>query len=106
MQKKSKSRNHGLVLFNPYIGPLSGATTQGQTGPGRDGSKGVLCIPQSSGITGTSPSDCLVSYPGHVAVDLTPPGDWARELFVIGCKSRNHLTLYKQIVNITLNLKS
>ena len=27
--------------------------------------KGVLHIPQSSSIAGTSPSDCLVSYPGH-----------------------------------------
>ena len=27
--------------------------------------KGVLCIPQSSSITGTSPPDCLVSYPGY-----------------------------------------
>ena len=27
--------------------------------------EGVLRIPQSSSITGTSPSDCLVSYPGH-----------------------------------------
>ena len=26
---QSKSRNHGLVLFNPKIGPLSGATTLG-----------------------------------------------------------------------------
>ena len=30
-----------------------------------DGNEGVLCIPQSSSITGTSPSDCLVSYAGH-----------------------------------------
>ena len=30
-----------------------------------DGNEGVLCLPQSSSITGTSPSDCLVSYPGH-----------------------------------------
>ena len=29
------------------------------------GSEGVLHIPQSSSITGTSPSDYLVSYPGH-----------------------------------------
>ena len=29
-----------------------------------DGNEGVLHIPQSSSITGTSPSDCLVSYPG------------------------------------------
>ena len=44
---------------------LSGATTPGQSGPGSDGNKGVLSIPQSSSITGTSPSDCLVSYLGH-----------------------------------------
>ena len=44
---------------------LSGATTPGQNGPGSDGNEGVLRIPQSSSITGTSPSDCLVSYPGH-----------------------------------------
>ena len=27
--------------------------------------KGVICFPQSSCITATSPSDCLVSYPEH-----------------------------------------
>ena len=54
-----------LVLFNPYVGPISGAITPGQSGPGSDGNKGVHHIPQSSSITGTSPSDCLVSYPGH-----------------------------------------
>ena len=27
--------------------------------------EGVLRIPQSSSKTGTLPSDCLVSYPGH-----------------------------------------
>ena len=38
-----------------------------------DGNKGVFCIPQSSSITGTSPSDCLVLYPGHsLGVGLTP----------------------------------
>ena len=65
MQKTVNSRNHGLVLFNPWIGPLSGATILGQSGPGSDGNEGVLRIPLSSSITGTSPSDCLVSYPGH-----------------------------------------
>ena len=43
----------------------SGATTPGQSGPGSDGNEGVLHIPQSSSTAGTSPSDCLVSYPGH-----------------------------------------
>ena len=35
-----------------------------QSGPGRNGDEEVLRIPQSSSITGTSPSDFLVSYPG------------------------------------------
>ena len=52
-----------------FIGPidrtLSGATTQNQNGPGRDGNIGVLCIPQSSSITGASQSDSFVPYPGH-----------------------------------------
>ena len=41
---------------------LSGAATPGQSGPGSDGKEGVLHIPQSSSSTGTSLSDCLVSY--------------------------------------------
>ena len=32
---------------------------------GRHGNDGVPCIPRRSSITGTSPSDCLVSYPEH-----------------------------------------
>ena len=44
---------------------LSGATTLGQSEPGSNGNEGVLRIPQGPSITGTSPSDCLVSYPGH-----------------------------------------
>ena len=36
-----------------------------QSEPGSDGNEEVLCIPQSAGITKASPSDCLVSYPGH-----------------------------------------
>ena len=67
---------------------LSSATTTGQSRPGSDGNKGVLRIPQSSYITGTSSSDCLVSYPGHMlgesypsaekqSVYSTAPADWA-----------------------------
>ena len=41
---------------------LSGSTILGQSGPEN---KGLLCIPQSTNITGTSPSDCLVLYQGH-----------------------------------------
>ena len=54
-----------LVPFKPIdlTHTVSGTTTLGQSGPGRDGDKGVLHIPQSSGITGNSWSDCLVLYP-------------------------------------------
>ena len=47
----------------PIDRTLSGSTTLGQIGPGSDGNEGVLCIHQSSSITGMTPSDCLVSYP-------------------------------------------
>ena len=67
---------------------LSGATTPDQRGPGSNGNVGVLRIHQSSSIAGTSPSDCLVSYPGHSwgwsypsaekqSVYSTAPADWA-----------------------------
>ena len=63
---------------------LSGATTPDQSGPGSDGNGGLLRIPQSSSITGTSPSDCLVSYPGRSAekqsVYSTAPVDWANRI--------------------------
>ena len=42
---------------------LSGVTTLGQSGSGRNGNEGVLRIPQGPSITGISPS--LVSYTGH-----------------------------------------
>ena len=51
---------------------LSGFTSLGQSGSGSDGNEGVHRIPQSCGITGTLPSDYLVSYPGHLL------GDWIR----------------------------
>ena len=44
---------------------LSGATTSSQSGLGNDGDEGVICIPQSSSITGASSSGRLVSCPGH-----------------------------------------
>ena len=67
---------------------LSDATTLSQSGPGNDGNKEVLHIPQSFSITGTSLSDCLVSYPGHSLVRSylsaekqtvysIAPADWA-----------------------------
>ena len=50
--------------IRPTDRTLSGATTLGQSAPGSDGNEGILCVSQSSSITGTSPSECFVSYPG------------------------------------------
>ena len=60
------------------------------SGPGNNGNEGVLRILQSSNITGTLPSDCLMSYPGHLLGGgglnplqrssqciLQPQADWA-----------------------------
>ena len=44
---------------------LSSGTTPRQSGPENNGNGVVLCIPQSSSIVGSSPSECLVSYLGH-----------------------------------------
>ena len=59
----------------PIDRTLSGATTPNQSGPGSDVNEGVLRIAQSSSITGTSPSDCLVSYPGHSLGDSYPSAE-------------------------------
>ena len=73
----------------------------GQNGAGSDGNKGILRILQSSIITGTSPSDCLVSYPGHTlgwgsypsvevqSVYSTAPADWATQ----ECREKNRTSI-------------
>ena len=58
------SISYAVSSIKPIDRALSGATTPGQSGPGSNGNKGVLRIPQSTSITGTSPSDCVVSYTG------------------------------------------
>ena len=71
--QKTVNSNLSLVLFNPWVGPLSGATTLSPSEPGSDGNEGVLRILQSSSVTGTSPLDCLMSYTGHsLRGGLTP----------------------------------
>ena len=56
----------------PIDRALSGSSSPGQSGPGSDGNEGVLSILQSSSITGTSSSDCLVSYSWNSLGILTP----------------------------------
>ena len=59
------SINKQLGSIWPIIRTLSGVTTTDKTTPGSDDNEEVLCIPQTSSITGTSPSDNLVPYLGH-----------------------------------------
>ena len=54
---------------------LSDATTPSQSRPWSDDNEGVLRIPKSSSITGTSPSDCLVSYLGHSSRETYPSAE-------------------------------
>ena len=44
---------------------MSGATTSGQSVPGKDGNDRVLNISQNSNIIEASLSDCLMSYPRY-----------------------------------------
>ena len=76
-------------FYWPIDKTLSSATILGLSGPGSIGNEEIPCISQSSCITGTSPSDCLMSYAGHslagvlplgrdaVGVFYSPPADWA-----------------------------
>ena len=52
------------------------AITPGQSRTWGDGNEEVLRILQTSSITGISPSDCLVSYPGHSLGESYP---WAEK---------------------------
>ena len=68
---------------------LSGTTTPGQSGPGRDGNEGVLHIPQSSSITEASPSTCLVSYAGHLLEESYPSAEMQLVYSTAPAKSAN-----------------
>ena len=59
----------------PIDRTLSSATNPGQSGPGSDGNEGVLHVPQSFSITEASPSDCLMSYPGHSLGEFYPSAE-------------------------------
>ena len=57
----------------PLDRTLSGPPTPGQSRPGRDGNEEVLQIPQSSSITGTSPSDSFIflTYTNEIFISFT-----------------------------------
>ena len=59
---------HCVGMHPAYICIFLHESEDDYTTPGSDGNEGVVCFPQSSSITGTSASDCLVSYTGHFLV--------------------------------------
>ena len=80
--------------IQPIGRALSGSTIPGQSGPGSSGNEEGPHIPQSSSITGTSPSDCFMSYPGyslnggsHPSAEVqsvystAPPPSWLGNIF-------------------------
>ena len=69
--------------IRPIDKTLSGATTPSQSGPGNDANEGVHRIPQSSSITGTSTSDCLVSYTGHLLLESYPSSEMQLLYFTV-----------------------
>ena len=69
------------VLFDPLTGLR--CYHIGPSEPESNGNEKLLCIPQSSSITGAPTSDCLISYSGLVggsvyaeSVYSTAPIDW------------------------------
>ena len=84
-----------LVLFNPLIGPYQVLLLQVRVDLGVLAVKGHSTFPKSSSITGTLPSDCLVSYTGlspgkgsYLSAEVqsvysTAQADWAKIIRVL-----------------------
>ena len=62
-------------MSNSSIWLIDNATTLGLSEPGSNGNEWALRIPQRSSITRASPSDCLVSYPGHKLGESYPSAE-------------------------------
>ena len=69
------------VLFESYIGTLSGAATPGPSGPWSNGNEKLLYIPQIS-KTGASSLDFLMSHPGHYLGGSYPPSFGSKDLLL------------------------
>ena len=103
-------------MSNSFIWPidwaLSGATIPGQSESVRDGNEEVFHIPQSTSITGASPSDCLVWYPGHLLWSglihpprdsqyvLQPLADWAQIIWIYTYKDKLIDKIAKVIIQV------
>ena len=88
-----------VLMSNCSNGPLdrtlSGAKKPNQSQPGSDGKEWVLRIPQNSSITGTSPSDCFVSFSGHPLGETYSSAENAVTKFYSLCRlSQTGLRIY------------
>ena len=99
-QFNSKTVRSQTILFSvitqfisiwPLDKTLSNATTPGQSEFRSDGSERALRIPHISSITEASPSNSLMSHPGHTLEESYPsaemqsvysivPADWAKNI--------------------------
>ena len=97
------SRSTQFTSIWPIDRTLSDATTASKSGTGSDGNEEVLYILQSFSITGSSPSHCFVSYPGHSlvggvlnlcrdAISIFYSPSWLENLYIRGIKMANACT--------------
>ena len=88
IQKIQFSISMQLVLFNPYIWPYQALPFRARVDLGAIAMKRCFGFPKTPASTEVSPSDHLVSYPGHslgvsyssaemLSVYSTAPADWA-----------------------------
>ena len=103
----------------PIDRTLSGAITPDLRKPGSDGNEGILCIPQSSSITGALSSNYFVLYAEHSLVGVgsypcaekqpvysTAPADWAAgHLLMCVCVGGSYLSGEMQSVYSTATPK-
>ena len=75
---------NGCSSGDPFILICRHTSALGQSGPGSNGDEGVLYIPQSSSITRTSPSDCLVSYISKTLVGGVYPSAEMQSVYSTG----------------------
>ena len=87
---------------------LSGATTPDRRGPKSNDKEGALRIPQNSSITGSSLSDCLVSYSGHSLVWCLTPSEEMQSVYsrAPADRARFEQVLPHLLCNITWPIRS
>ena len=87
-------------LFNLQIGRYQVFPLQARVDLLSNGNEEVLLIPQSTSITGASPSNCLVSYPGDSLEAVLP---LCRDAVCIlqpqpsDCKNENNFAVHQYL---------